>query len=149
MVLATARTLAVVAALVGAGVALEAARAVEAGEQPVQMEAAIVEHVEVALPFIERTPCHGSEPAPAVAQPTAPNQAQVTVYIPPRATVRVVDGAIVAAATNTGCAPRPIDGVVLENGDRAPAEVRAALLRCSRIGDWRTTGNWVELDCAA
>jgi hypothetical protein len=59
--------------------------------------------------------------------------------------LRVASGHLVAAATNTGCAPRPTDTFLI--GDRAATEAEtAAALASFRSGDWRAPGAWHDAD---
>jgi hypothetical protein len=74
----------------------------------------------------------------------------VQLFIPPTVFVRVdAHGAPTALMTNTGCAPRPSDRVLIEvdpnHAVGAPGALVDAVRARSYAGDWRQTGSWHEI----
>jgi hypothetical protein len=85
-----------------------------------------------------------STPTPPVAEPEAHGEAeqQLVVVVPPTVILRVdTDGRVVAALTNTGCAPRLNDAwyVIGPDGTAAPA-APDAFPRQQWVGDFTQTG---------
>jgi hypothetical protein len=94
-------------------------------------------------PLVEAAACAAPTPVAAPDGSRSDGTTQVSVQVPAVARLRVVDGVVVAAATNTGCAPRSTDRFVVGERDAPPAEVAAALHVTS--GDWTTPGAWHPL----
>lgn len=74
----------------------------------------------------------------------------VALFIPPTVFIRVDDrGAPAALMTNTGCAPRSSDRVLVEiDANHAIAASPAlvdAVVAVSFDGDWREAGRWHEV----
>lgn len=99
-------------------------------------------------PLVELATCAGL-PAPAEEDESAddvvrPGSDIVVRFVVPATTrVEVEQGAVVAATTNTGCAPRPDDVFVVVPSNRlaTPAE-RADALQRFQSGDWRQPAIW-------
>lgn len=113
-------------------------------------------------PLLEAADCHSEPPdivswdgsiagpsavpGPAVTVPGAGGAQEVSVTVPRLALLRVDEsGHVVAAVTNTGCAPQPSDAtyVVTPSGEHVatPGE-RFAHLRFT--GDFREAGRWID-----
>ena len=71
-----------------------------------------------------------------------PGTTKVEVIVPAMVRARVEGGQVVAVTTNTGCAPRPSDLVIVVPDDRAPTPTERAQLAAFRHGDWREAGRW-------
>jgi hypothetical protein len=100
--------------------------------------------------LVERQPCAGSTPpstgvSAASSGGVSAGNAPVTFFVPPTVRVLLDDGRPVAAMTNTGCAPRAGDSIVVGLLP-APSSVTTVVLACSTSGDW-TRGGWVPLAC--
>lgn len=127
----------IVAAVVPAAVLLLAGGAV-AGGSPAS------ERTE-APALVERPSCFSEAPDPGEVPP---GSTVVQLTVPRRVTVRLGgDGAVVAAATNTGCAPAPGDVFVVEGTERAAtaAEEAATLAALGTSGDWTGYGRFVAV----
>jgi hypothetical protein len=96
--------------------------------------------------LIERTTCShgaGSAVAPVEAPVAAASGLSQTVSVGLPATVIVevdASGAVVAATTNTGCAPRPGDDVYVRRAGGELVRGSQALLERSWVGDFREAG---------
>src|SRR4051794_12057117 len=62
--------------------------------------------------LVEATTCAAPTPLVAPDGSRSDGDTQVSFQVPAIARLRVADGHVVAAATNTGCAPRATDQVV-------------------------------------
>lgn len=95
-------------------------------------------HQEPEIVLVEEAGCD--------VPPTAgPPDGNVRVVVPPTALVHVdAAGRVIAAMTNTGCAPRPTDDVwvVAPSGDTRPAD--PALADRTWHGDFRIRGELVS-----
>ena len=105
-------------------------------------------------PLVEVPGCNRLPPPPPVPTAVAPDgssaAAPITLVIPPTVFVRVDDtGEPVAIMTNTGCAPRPSDRVLIEVDPfhaTAPTPDLVDTVRALTFaGDWRETGGWHEV----
>jgi hypothetical protein len=98
----------------------------------------------VPTPLVEAPSCAAPTPvaAPDGARSTD-GATRVALQVPAVTRLRVENGAVVAAATDTGCAPRPTDRFVVGARPATPAEVAAAL--GAATGDWTTPGTWHPL----
>ena len=112
--------------------------------------------VEAPTALVESASC-GGPPPPQLAPPPAviaadgsSAAAPITVFIPPTVFIRVdADGAPVAVMTNTGCAPRQSDRVLVEvdatHAIGAPAALTSTVMARTFTGDWRKAGGWREI----
>jgi hypothetical protein len=125
----------VVAAVVPAALLLVAGGAV-AGGSPAPVEAADA--------LVERPTCFQEAPDPG---PVGAGDTVVHLVVPGRVTVRLdAAGAVVAAATNTGCAPKAGDQFVVEGAGPASAELAAATIAAlGETGDWTEYGRFVPV----
>lgn len=95
--------------------------------------------------LIQDADCTGAEEPsagapPATAAPAA-GQTVVSFTVPSTTRLRVEQGAVVAAATNSGCVPRTGDRFLV--GDRpATAAEEGDALDAFTSGDWRVEGAW-------
>lgn len=96
--------------------------------------------------LIEQPDCSGSD-LPAAPTATAPVDAageltqSITITVPPTALLTVdVDGRIVEATTNTGCAPRATDALYLVLPDGSVAEATDPLPERAWVGDFTAAG---------
>lgn len=101
----------------------------------------------VTDPLVEAEHCSAARPAlveaPAATRPGAPGTTRVSIRVPPTTRVRQRAGAIVAAATNTGCAPHRDDVIVfVAEGRPARASEADRVVASFRGGDWREPGRW-------
>jgi hypothetical protein len=104
--------------------------------------------------LVQAAGCDHAQPPPeapptAVAAGASTSAAPITVFIPPTVFIRVDGhGAPTALMTNTGCAPRPSDRVLVETDPTHAIGASAALVEKVRAltfsGDWRQTGGWHE-----
>jgi len=96
--------------------------------------------------LVEATTCARPSAPPAPPADAEPGSTLVSFGIPNQVRVRVHAGVLVAASTNTGCAPRPDDVVLVEVDGQEPvpatADQVAAALAQFRTGDWRQPGAW-------
>jgi hypothetical protein len=108
--------------------------------------------VEPAGPLVEAPGCGAPPPPPVqpltvIARDGTSATAPITLVIPPTAFVRVgSEGDPVAVMTNTGCAPRATDRVLIEvdptHAVGAPAALAATVMALPFTGDWRPAGSW-------
>ena len=89
--------------------------------------------------LVEAPTC--ARPTAITAGPALPGRTNVSFQVAARTRLRVTGGRVVAAATNTGCAPRATDEFVTGRRRSTAVEVRAALATF-RSGDWTTPGTW-------
>jgi len=94
--------------------------------------------VEPAL--VEAAACAAPTPLVAPDGSRTDGETVVSFQVPALTRLRVDGGAVVAVATNTGCAPQATDRFVVDDRFATPAEVDAAL--AVRTGDWTTPGAW-------
>jgi hypothetical protein len=89
-------------------------------------------------PLVERATC--AAPTGAARQgASGPGETRVTFDVAPLARLEVDGSTLVAAMTNTGCAPRPTDTFVVGARPATGDEVAAALVTFT-TGDWRQPG---------
>lgn len=92
--------------------------------------------------LVERSVCAGARAGP-VHEPTGPDGVgqTITVTVPATATLHLDNrGRVVAAWTNTGCAPRPGDDLFLVHPDGTIEPSPAPLPTRTWIGDFREAG---------
>jgi hypothetical protein len=90
---------------------------------------------------VEAATCAAPTALPALDDRRTDGDTQVSFQVPALTRLRVEGGAVVAAATNTGCTPRAGDRFVVD--DRlATATESAAAVATSWTGDWTTPGTW-------
>jgi hypothetical protein len=107
-------------------------------------------------PLLEAPGC--DSPPPPASQATVVSTdgssaaAPITMFIPPTVFIRVdARGAPVALMTNTGCAPRPSDRVLIEidptHAIGAPAALAATAIAMAEpfMGNWTVPGGWHEI----
>jgi hypothetical protein len=94
-------------------------------------------------PLVEAVSC--SAPAPVTATPAVATDGPtvVSIEVPALTRLRVEGGTVVAASTNTGCAPRSSDRFVV--GARLATAAEAAPALAVRTGDWTVPGSWHRL----
>lgn len=103
-----------------------------------------------AAELLERPGCgEPADPEPVAPPDLAPSvggEVRVQFTVPSIAVVRVAaDGSPTAASTNTGCAPRDDDTILVEvEGELVPADADlvAAVVASFTTGDWRQPGTW-------
>jgi hypothetical protein len=100
--------------------------------------------------LVEADTCARPTPLPAVTGTRTDGETIVSFAVPNETRLQVRDGEVVAASTNTGCAPDAVDAVVVvgDDGGRRPAsaaEIDQARTNF-RSGDWRTPGVWHDDD---
>jgi hypothetical protein len=95
------------------------------------------------LPLVEAPSCAAPTPVAAADGARTDGATEVALLVPAVTRLRVEGGAVVAAATNTGCAPRSTDQIVVGDRLATPAEVAAAV--AIRWDDWTTPGEWHAL----
>ena len=111
--------------------------------------------VEAPIALVESAGC-GGPPPPQPAPPAMPvtgdrvAAAPIVLFIPPTVFVRLdAHGAPTALMTNTGCAPRPSDRVLVEVDPfhaTAPSPKLVATVRALALtGDWRKAGGWHQI----
>jgi hypothetical protein len=89
--------------------------------------------------------CATPTPLPVPPETRSTGETAISFQVAPLVRLRVTSEGPIAAATNTGCAPRATDGFVV--GDRAAtAAEAAAAIAAFRSGDWRTPGAWHPAD---
>ena len=118
------------------------------------MAVAAAASAEPTDPLVQAAGC--AEPMPPAPPEPAPAMVSgggaavpVVLFIPPTVFVRVDDGgAPTALMTNTGCAPRPSDRVLVEIDANHAIAASPALIETvmalSFDGDWRESGRWHE-----
>lgn len=95
--------------------------------------------------LIQDPDCDAAVVLPATAPPAtaapATGQTVVSFTVPSTTRLRVEQGVVVAAATNSGCPPRAGDRFVV--GDRpATAAEASGALDAFTSGNWRVEGTW-------
>lgn len=126
-----------------AGAALVAAGAVAAPVVGAWRSAPTAAEAATSADLVERAVCAGdlrSASSPAVTVDAAAVTQVVSVAVPRVAMIEfATDGRVVAAATNTGCAPRPGDEVYLVQADGSLART-SVLPRVDWVGDFTAIG---------
>jgi hypothetical protein len=93
-------------------------------------------------PLVQAASCAAPTPLAPVDGSRSDGATVVSFQVLALSRLRVDEGKVVAASTNTGCAPRSSDRFVV--GDRlATSAEAAAALAAFRSGDWTTPGAWL------
>jgi hypothetical protein len=93
-------------------------------------------------PLVEAASCAAPTPLAPVDGSRSDGATVVSFQVSAVTRLQVDGGQVVAAATNTGCAPRSTDRFVVGVRLALPAETAAALA-AFRSGDWTTPGAWL------